>query len=110
LETLFATADRSAAEFAAVDCHLVQKYPEATTIPLVVDNLHIHHRKSLTAYYGETAGNWIWDRFQIHSPPTHGSWLHPAEIEISLFARQCLGKRRLPDRKTVKELVSSPGK
>src|SRR5215469_14092771 len=97
----FATPDRSATEFAPVACHLVQKYPEATTIHLVVDNLNIHCRKPLTDYYGETAGNWIWDRFTIHYTPTHGSWLNQAEIEISLFARQCLGKRRIPNLRTL---------
>ena len=94
----FATPDRSAAEFAPVACHLVQKYPEATTIHLVVDNLNIHCRKPLTDYYGETAGNWIWDRFTIHYTPTYRSWLNQAEIEIS---RQCLGKSRIPDLKTL---------
>src|SRR5215471_12853433 len=84
------TPDRSAAEFAPVACHLVRQYPDAATIHLVVDNLNIHHRKSLTDYYGETAGNWIWDRFTVHYTPPHGSWLNPAEIEISQFARQCL--------------------
>ena len=44
----FATPDRSAAEFAPVACHLVRQYPDAATIHLVVDNLNIHHRKSLT--------------------------------------------------------------
>jgi hypothetical protein len=97
----FATPDRSAAEFAPVAGHLVQKYPYATTIHLVVDNLNIHRRKSLTDYYGETEGNRIWDRFTVHYTPTHGSWLNQAEIEISLFARQCLGKRRIPDLKTL---------
>jgi hypothetical protein len=29
--------------------------------------------------------------------PTHGSWLNQAEIEIGLFARRCLGRRRSPD-------------
>jgi hypothetical protein len=42
----FATPDRSAAVFAPIACHLVQKYPEATTMHLVVDNLNLHHRKS----------------------------------------------------------------
>jgi hypothetical protein len=55
----FATPDRSAAEFAPVASHLVRKYPDATTIHLVVDNLNIHRRKALTDYCGETAGNWI---------------------------------------------------
>ena len=96
-----ATPDRSAAAFAPVACHLVRQYADATTIHLVVDNLNIHRRKSLTDYYGETAGNWIWNRFTVHYTPTHGSWLNQAEIEISLFTRQCLGKRRIPDRKTL---------
>lgn len=97
----FATPNRSAAQFAPVACHLVQQYPHARTIHLVVDNLNIHRRKSLTDYYGETAGNWIWNRLTVHYTPTHGSWLNQAEIEIGLFARQCLGKRRIPDLETL---------
>ena len=46
--------------------------------------------------YGEPAGGWLWDRFTLHYTPTHGSWLNQAEIEISLFSRQCLGQRRIP--------------
>jgi len=38
----------------------------------------------------------IWDRFTVHYTPTHGSWLNQAEIEIGIFSRQCLGKRRNP--------------
>ena len=33
----------------------------------------------------------------MHYTPKHGSWLNQAEIEISLFSRQCLGKRRIGD-------------
>jgi hypothetical protein len=44
----------------------------------------------------------IWDRFRIHYTPTHGSWLNQAEIEISMFARQCLGTRRIPDLRTLR--------
>jgi hypothetical protein len=47
-------------------------------------------------------GNEIWDRFTVHYTPTHGSWLSQAEIEIGIFARQCLGVRRIPDLKTLK--------
>jgi hypothetical protein len=32
----------------------------------------------------------------VHYTPKHGSWLNQAEIEISLFSRQCLGQRRIP--------------
>jgi hypothetical protein len=34
-------------------------------------------------------------RFTIHHTPKHASWLNQAEIEISLFSRQCLGSRRI---------------
>ena len=39
----------------------------------------------------------MWSRLTVHYTPKHGSWLNQAEIEISLFARQCLGKRRIPN-------------
>jgi hypothetical protein len=78
------------------------QYPEAETIHLVLDNLNIHCRKSLTDLYGKEIGGEIWDRFTIHHTPTHGSWLNQAEIEIGLFSRQCLGTRRIPDLKTLR--------
>jgi DDE superfamily endonuclease len=85
-----------------VVCRLAKNDLEATTIRLVLDNLHIHRRKSLTDFYGEEAGHELWDRFTIHDTPRQGSWLHQAESEISLFSRPCLGKRRIPDRKTLR--------
>jgi hypothetical protein len=38
----------------------------------------------------------LWERFTVHYTPKHGSWLNQAEIEISLFSRQCLGRNRIP--------------
>ena len=52
--------------------------------------------KALVERYGEKAGGWLWGRFTVHYTPTHSSWLNQAEIEISLFSRQCLGRRRTP--------------
>ncbi len=98
----FATPDRSAPEFAQVAFELAVRYPEAETIHLVMDNLNIHHRKSLTDLYGPELGSEIWDRFTVHYTPTHGSWLNQAEIEIGIFSRQCLGTRRIPNLKTLR--------
>lgn len=92
-----ATPDRSGAEFARMVGHVAEQYPAAQTIPLVLDNLNTHCRKSLTDYFGDQEGGRIWDRFTVHSTPKHGSWLDQAEIELSLFSRQCLGTRRIPD-------------
>ena len=89
------TPNRTGAEFAQLLAELVLHYPEAETIHLVVDNLNIHRLKSLTDYFGEDAGAHLWQRFTVHYTPVHGSWLNQAEIEISLFSRQCLGRRRI---------------
>ena len=90
------TPNRSADRFAIALCELAMNYPEAQTIHLVMDNLNTHCRKSLVRFFGEEFGGMVWDRFTVHFTPKHGSWLNQAEIEISLFARQCLGKRRIP--------------
>ena len=90
------TPNRSAAEFAHVMGELAKHYSSASTIHLVMDNLNIHCRKSLDQYYGVKLGGSIWKCFTVHYTPKHGSWLNQAEIEISLFSRQCLGSRRIP--------------
>ena len=71
-------------------------YPEADTIHLVMDNLSSHRRTALVKRFGEKIGGLVWDRFTVHYTPKHGSWLNQAVIEISLFSRQCLGRRRIP--------------
>jgi hypothetical protein len=76
---------------------IAEHYPAAETIHLVVDNLSTHTRKALVDHFGEAAGGWLWDRFTVHYTPKHGSWLNQAEIEIGIFSRQCLGKRRIGD-------------
>jgi Zn-finger nucleic acid-binding protein len=80
----------------------VEQYPAADTIHLVMDNLNIYCRKSSTDCFGERKGGDIWDRLSVHYTPKHGSWLDRAEIELSMFSRQCLGARRIPDLTTLK--------
>ena len=92
----FPTPDRSGFEFAQVVVDLALAYPEAKTIHLVMDNLNIHRRKSLTDLFGAEIGGEVWDRFTVHYTPTHGSWLNQAEIEIGIFSRQCLGNQKNP--------------
>ena len=98
----FATPDRSALEFAQVAFEIALQYMPADTIHLVLDNLNIHRRKSLTDLLGTEFGSEIWDRFTVHYTPKHGSWLNQAEIEVGMFTRQCLGHRRLPNLPTLR--------
>jgi hypothetical protein len=95
----FPTPDRSGFEFAQVAVTLALEYPEAKTIHLVLDNLNIHRRKALRDAFGAEMATEVWNRFTVHYTPTHGSWLNQAEIEIGIFARQCLGTRRIPSLK-----------
>jgi transposase len=99
------TPDRLAVEFAKVIFDLATRYPTAETIHLVMDNLNIHRRKSLTDLLGEEVGGEVWDRFTVHYTPTHGSWLNQAEKEIGILSRQCLGTRRIPDLRTLRREV-----
>jgi len=89
------TPDRSSPEFADYLLEIAEQYPEADTIHLVLDNLSWHSQKAMVERYGEKAGGWLWERFTLHYTPRHGSWLNQAEIAISLFSRQCLGRRRI---------------
>ena len=90
------TSNRSSPQFADYLVEIVASYPVADTIHLVMDNLSSHNRKALVDRFGEKIGGLLWKRFTVHYTPKHGSWLNQAEIEISLFSRQCLGRRRIP--------------
>lgn len=97
------TPNRSAQQFAAVVRDLVGRYPEVRTIHLVMDNLNTRCRKARTDAYGEQEGGQLGSRLTPHDTPVHGSWLNQAEIEISMFSRQCLGTRRIPDLPTLQD-------
>ena len=56
----------------------------------------------------------MWSRLTVHPTPLDGSWLNQAEIELSRYSRQCLGRRRIPawrhcSREEFVESVSSEG-
>lgn len=88
------TRNRKGPQFAKMARRIAAAYPRVKTIHLVMDNLNTHGKKSLTDYYGPKLGRKIWSRFTAHYTPKHGSWVNMAEIEISVFSRQCLGKER----------------
>jgi DDE superfamily endonuclease len=96
-----ATPDRSAVQFARMVRRVVAAYPRARTIHFVFDNLNIHGEKALIDTFGPFLGRRLWRRLTVHFTPKHGSWLNQAEIELSLWSRACLGRRRIP---TLREL------
>ena len=89
------TKNRKSDQFAEVMRDIGRAYPNAKKIHIVMDNLSTHTRKSLITHLGPKRGAKLWDRFVVHYTPKHGSWLNQAEIEISMFSRECLGKDRI---------------
>ena len=86
-----ATANRKGRRFAAAMKRISDAYANARRIHIILDNLNTHRLKSLTDAYGDAEGRRLWRRFVIHHTPKHGSWLNPAEIEVSLWSRECMG-------------------
>jgi hypothetical protein len=97
------TPNRPTQQFAWTIRALAAAYPFARKIHLVMDNLNIHRCKSLTVTSGPRHGHYLWNRFQVHYTPKHGSSLNQAEIELSLLSRQCLGQRRIGDLEPLKK-------
>jgi DDE superfamily endonuclease len=90
-----ATRNRKAPRFADAMKRIAAAFPKAKTIHAVMDNLNTHCEKSLIDGFGEFEGRRLWRRFTVHYTPKHASWLNPAEIEVSLWSRECLGRDRI---------------
>ena len=81
-------------------------YPQAQSIPLVIDNRNTHSLGSLYEAFEPAEAQRIARRLQIHHTPKHGSWLNMAEIELGVLNRQCLD-RRIPDPATLQRYVAA---
>ena len=68
-------------------------YPGAKKVVLVMDNLNTHKLASLYEAFPPAEARRLVEKLEIHYTPKHGSWLNIAEIELSILARQCLGRR-----------------
>jgi hypothetical protein len=96
------TIQRTMRDFARQMKWLVDEaYPEAEVIRVVLDNLNTHRAASLYETFAPAEARRIAKKLEFHYTPKHGSWLNIAEIELSVFSRQCLD-RRIPDEETLK--------
>ena len=89
-----------------IEAMLEERYPEATKVRLVLDNLNIHGLASLYETFPPAEARRLAERLEIHYTPKHGSWLNIAEIELSARSSQCLS-RRLPDLGSMRREVSA---
>ena len=87
------TERRTKVDFALQMQQLVDHYPDAERVRVVLDNLNTHKAASLYEAFSPAEARRILRRLEFHYTPKHGSWLNMAEIEIGVLSRQCLGRR-----------------
>lgn len=101
------TERRTAQDFAQPMKWLVDEaYPQAEVIRVVLDHLNTHRSASLYEAFEPAEARRIARRLEFHYTPKHGSWLNMAEIELSVFSRQCLD-RRIADEDTLRREVAA---
>jgi hypothetical protein len=83
-----------------------ERYPEAEVIRVVLDNLNTHKPGSLYETFAPAEAHRLCQKLEFHYTPKHGSWLNMAEIELSVFARQCL-QRRIATEGTLKRELAA---
>lgn len=84
------------------------RYPEAEVIRVVVDNLTTPKIASLSEAFEPAEARRIAKQLEFHPTPKHGSWLHMAEIELSILQRQGLD-RRIGDEDILRREVGAHG-
>jgi hypothetical protein len=101
------TERRTAKDWAAfIKGMLEERYPQATKVRLVMDNLNTHTTASLYEAFPAEEAHRLARRLEIHYTPKHGSWLNVAEIELSALNSQCLD-RRIPDMEVMRKEVAA---
>lgn len=98
------TDRRTKVDFAQVIRELVERYPQAERVVLVMDNLNTHKLGSLYEAFAPAEARRLIERLEIHHTPKHGSWLNMAETERSVLSTQCLD-RRIGDREELRAEV-----
>jgi hypothetical protein len=101
------TEQRTRQDFARQMSWLVDEaFPEAERVRVVLDNLNTHRAASLYETFAPDEARRILRKLEFHHTPKHGSWLNIAEIELSVFSRQCLD-RRIGDEAMLKSEVKT---
>lgn len=86
---------------------VIDHYPDAAKIVIVMDNLNTHKIASFYEAYPPAVASQLADRLELHYTPKHGSWLDMAETELSALQTQCLKHRRIPTKELLAQEVKA---
>ena len=97
---------RTKIDFAHAMRHIVECYPDAEVIRVVLDNLNTHKTASLYEAFQPEEARAIARKLEFHYTPKHGSWLNIAELELAVLSNMCLSQR-IADEETLRREVEA---
>ncbi len=74
------TKRRTKKDFAMFVKEVLDRYPKARKLHIILDDLNTHFASSFQETFGEEEATRILQRNEIHYTPKHASWLNVAEI------------------------------
>lgn len=102
-----ATERRTNREFAEAMRELVDAYPAAEQITVVLDNLNTHRIGALYAAFPAPVAATLRRRLTFVHTPKHASWLNMAELAISVLSRAVLKDQCFATRAALEEAVTT---
>ena len=97
-------AKRRKREFALFMKALIDQYPQAAVLIVVLDNLNTHGYHSFYEHFDAETAAQLTQKIEFVFTPKNASWLNMIEIEFSVLSRQCLN-RRIPCMKKLESEV-----
>ena len=101
------TQSKTGIDFAVFLAEVLEQFPKAKTIDIVLDNYSTHSKKSVTSYLQGISKGYLLKKVVFHYTPVHASWLNQAEIAIGMLDRQCLGTARIADLETLEKKTTA---
>lgn len=95
---------RTKKEFAFYMKDLVEQYPQAKRLKIVLDNLNTHGYSAFYENFDAQTASELTEKIEFIFTPKNSSWLNMIEIEFSALSRQCLN-RRIPCMKKLESEV-----
>lgn len=85
--------ERKKKQFALFMKELVEQYPKAEKLRVVLDNLNTHGYSSFYQEFDAETAACLTQKIEFIFTPKSSSWLNMIEIEFSALSRQCLNRR-----------------
>ena len=72
---------------------VLDRYPQATKLCIVLNNLNTHFAGSFEKTFQDEQDKSILQRIEFHYTPKHATWLNVAKIEINVVGIECTDRK-----------------